>query len=366
MEVRFICDRKFASQAQTILARSSLPITLKIVAAGKLRRYHGVALWRQLLDIPTLFLNIRDLFLIAIGTVQSLWQVLIFRPKIVFTKGGFVCLPVGFAAHVTHRPLAIHDSDPHPGLTNRVLSRWADVIATGAPLENYAYDKKRSHYVGIPVAHIFAPPTLEEQRQLKAQVMHDANRPLLVVTGGGLGAVRINLAMLTIAQKLIDSGIEIIHIAGAANGDGVTESIAQVLSEDQRPFYQVKGFVAPEEMATLLKAADVVISRAGATTIAELANLGKAVMVIPSPYLTGGHQLKAAKMLGDANAAIVMQETTLAEKPQLFAERIINAATYGPEREALQKNIQAFAKPHAAEDMAELILQLVHDKERAA
>lgn len=355
LEIRFVCDKKFAPQAQTILARTNLSITLKTVAAGKLRRYHGVPLWKQLLDIPTLVLNIRDIFLIGVGIFQSIWQLLRFRPTVVFTKGGFVCLPVGIAAHLLRKPLIIHDSDPHPGLTNRVLAKWADYIATGAPIENYPYDKARTSYTGIPVAQSFQRITAEEQAVLKQQVMRDANRPLVVVTGGGLGAERINLAMLTIAPELLHQGLEVIHIAGAAHGDTVMESVGQALPQDLRPYYQVKAFVAPDEMATFLKAADLVISRSGATTMAELAALGKATILIPSPYLTGGHQLKAAKIFGDASAAIVVQEQTLVTQPQLFAERIVAAATYVPQREILEKNILSLAKPQAAADVAALI-----------
>jgi len=85
--------------------------------------------------------NIVDFFKVVGGFFQSLYKLVVWRPDIVFTKGGYVCLPVGIAAHVLRIPLVIHDSDAHPGLTNRILSQWATAIATGAPLEYYQYPK---------------------------------------------------------------------------------------------------------------------------------------------------------------------------------------------------------------------------------
>ena len=85
--------------------------------------------------------NFSDLFRTGWGFLESVAKLLLWRPDVVFTKGGFVCLPVGLAARALNIPLVIHDSDAHPGLTNRILSRFATKIATGAPLKYYPYDK---------------------------------------------------------------------------------------------------------------------------------------------------------------------------------------------------------------------------------
>ena len=104
-----------------------------------------------------------------------------------FTKGGFVCLPVGMAARVLRIPLVIHDSDAHPGLTNRILAKWASAIATGAPLKHYPYPESISRYVGIPIATEFAPFTDQQRTEAKRTLGLDPNRPLVVVTGGRVG-----------------------------------------------------------------------------------------------------------------------------------------------------------------------------------
>jgi UDP-N-acetylglucosamine--N-acetylmuramyl-(pentapeptide) pyrophosphoryl-undecaprenol N-acetylglucosamine transferase len=179
----------------------------------------------------------------------------------------------------------------------------------------------------------------------------------VAVVGGGLGSQRINLAFVGIALQLLQAGLEVIHVTGSDHGDVVTEQIAAVLPAELRSLYQVKPFIDQHQMATLLKAADVVVSRSGATAMAELAALGKATILIPSPFLTGGHQLKNAEVFAAAQAAEVVDETLLVNKPQLFAEKIIEIATYAPQREILQKNILQFAKPNAANDAAQLILK---------
>ena len=89
------------------------------------------------------------MFFVGCGFVQSLVKLLIWRPDVVFTKGGFVCLPVGLSAKILGIPLVIHDSDAHPGLTNRILAKWAKSIGTGAPLKHYPYPAAITRYVGI-------------------------------------------------------------------------------------------------------------------------------------------------------------------------------------------------------------------------
>jgi len=110
-------------------------------------------------------------------------MLLLWRPDVMFAKGGFVCLPAGIAARLLKIPLVIHDSDSHPGLTNRILAKWATYIATGAPLHNYPYDKKITHYTGIPVREEFRPYNEEERKEVKRVLGFDESRPLVVVTG---------------------------------------------------------------------------------------------------------------------------------------------------------------------------------------
>jgi len=306
---------------------------------------------RQVFMLGTVFKNIRDVFLVGVGLVQSLLFLSRIKPDAVFTKGGFVCLPVGLAATLLKIPLIIHDSDAHPGLTNRILARYAIVIGTGTPIENYPYPAGRTYYVGIPVGRQFKPLTLKQQQQCKASLgLHDIKKPLLVVTGGGLGARNINRAIVAIAPQLLDK-IAILHITGQINYREVLESAPEHVD------YLIEPFLPG--MFTAFGAADVVVTRAGATTLLELAALAKPTIIIPSPYLTGGHQLKNAEVYQKAQAAIVVQEEDMILDQRVLFKALIELFTNTTKRRQMAQNLYAMAKPDAALDMASLIVEAV-------
>ena len=303
----------------------------------------------QQLTWPTLVAqNFGDAFKVGIGFIQSFFKLLVWRPDVVFTKGGYVCLPVGLAAHILHIPLVIHDSDAHPGLTNRVLSRWATSIATGAPLEYYPYPKSRSRYVGIPIAAEFHPYTVAEKIVAKKDWGIDPTKPLIVVTGGGLGAARINEVVADTLHQLQRLG-SVVLVAGAGQYDAL-RSIVPRNSEQ----FQIYPFVT--NMHSLLGGADVVVTRAGATTILELAALEKPTILIPNGKLTGGHQLKNAAVYEAAGAVVVVDEALLDTNKSLLAEAIQTLLSEPENTKAMAHKFKAFSKPDAAKDMAAMIL----------
>jgi len=290
-----------------------------------------------------------DGFKLLIGFVQSLVKLLIWRPDVVFSKGGFVCLPVGIAAKVLRIPLVIHDSDAHPGLTSRILSRWADVIATGAPLKHYSYPKEKSHYIGIPVAASAKPFSATKQRDAKRALGFDTNEPLVVVTGGGLGAMAINQAVMSALDDLLQF-TSLALVAGKAHADELNESAGK------RPNLQIHGYLSPDSMQHLLGAADIVVSRAGATTLLELAALAKPSIIVPNENLTGGHQLKNAAVYKQAKAIVVLDDSSLKLEPLSLVDAINATLLNKDTMKMLSKNIHEFAKPDAAKDMAKLIV----------
>ena len=154
-ELSFWCDKKFEGAARKIIANVDGDIPVSVIHAGKLRRYHHLKWWQHLIEPSVLLPNLRDACLVLIGFVQSFFKLLLLRPDVIFTKGGYVCLPVGWAARVLGIKIVVHDSDAHPGLTNRLLAKRAALIATGAPLKYYHYPKDKSHYVGIPISKDF-------------------------------------------------------------------------------------------------------------------------------------------------------------------------------------------------------------------
>jgi len=294
-------------------------------------------------------LNIRDGFLVGVGIIQSIAKLIIWRPDVIFAKGGFVCLPVGVAARILNIPLVIHDSDAFPGLTSRILSRWAKVIATGAPLEYYNYPASKSKYIGIPISSDFHKFTTDEIIEAKKKWGVEPTRPLIVITGGGLGAQNINDAVAIALKDLLELASVVL-----VSGTGQYDELRSLTPKNDSNF-QLYPFIS-EDMASLLGAADIVIARAGATTILELAALGKPTILIPNAKLTGGHQIKNAAVYSDAKAVEIIIEDEMIDNPDLIVGMSKAILLDKNRLSILSKNISEFARPNAAKDMAQMII----------
>jgi UDP-N-acetylglucosamine--N-acetylmuramyl-(pentapeptide) pyrophosphoryl-undecaprenol N-acetylglucosamine transferase len=351
-DIRFWCDRKFAPQARGLISNLNHNIKVQTVIAGKFRRYHHLSAIRQLLWFSLVMLNIRDGIFVFCGFIQSFIKLITWRPDVVFCKGGYVCLPVGVAAHLLNIPLVIHDSDAHPGLTNRILSRFAKKIATGAPLSYYNYPAEKASYVGIPISSEFHEFSEAEKINAKKLWQVDEKKPLVVVTGGGLGASRINDAVaLTLDELLEFSSVILI------SGDNQYDEL-RALTPQNSPDFQLHNFVS-KNMAELLGAADVVVTRAGATTILELAALAKPTIIIPNGRLTGGHQLKNAAVYENADAAIIVDEAEMGADPELLVSAIKDILNNREQTKQMSKSLKSFARPNAAADVSDMILSCV-------
>ena len=350
IEIRFWCDKKFAPQAGSLINDNFSNVKVNSIISGKFRRYHNISIFRQLMRPFSIVLpNIRDLFLVFVGMIQSIYKLIVWRPDVVFTKGGYVCLPVGLAARLLRITLVIHDSDAHPGLTNRILSRFANSIATGAPLSYYNYDINKSRYIGTPISSLYKPIKDTEMKKAKSDLGFNPNKPLTIVTGGGLGADRINDVVVKELKDLMKI-TSIMLISGTKH----YESIRNKIPIDNKSF-QLKGFVA-NGMPNILSAADLVVARAGATTILELAALAKPTILIPNGYLTGGHQQKNAAVYKNSGATIVLDESELDIDPAKLTEYVKFLIQNKSVMKKMSRKFHSFAKPNAAIDMADMIL----------
>lgn len=355
LELRFWCDRKFGPSAKGMFREYDETIPVRYVSAGKFRRYHGASKWQYLQ--PSIFWpNVRDVFLVIAGFIQSVWRFLWWEPDVVFIKGGYVCLPVGYAAKLFGIPVVLHDSDAHPGLTNRLLSPFAVKIGTGAPLEYYQYPEEKARYVGIPVSEDFRPYTAKERRQLKRELGFDETRPLVVVTGGGLGAKRINNAVVQGRDMLLGEA-SVFLISGKDQYEELRRHV------DDREGWRLEAFVSRQHMVRVLAAADVVVARAGATTLLELAALHKPTIIIPNGMLTAGHQLKNAKVYQDKFAAVILTEDEMMKGDMVLAKKVVDLLKAPKILDDLGKNVGTFARPHAARDMANMIRSVIYKQE---
>lgn len=350
LEVEFVCDKAFETQARGLMQHAAVPVVTRRIVAGKFRRYAHLNFWQHF-TVPGLVLqNIGDLFKNIYGFGQSLWIIARFWPDVVFCKGGYVCLPVGLAAWLLRRPLVIHDSDTRPGLTNRVLARFASRIATGSPLENYSYDPKKSTYIGVPIAKEFRPVGPARQKILKQQLGIDSQKTLVVAVGGGLGSPIINQAVFLAAQQLSGENIEVYNVTGKAHYEAV------VRMTDTPPNYHAVPFVY-SGMADVLGAADIVVARGSATFLQELSGLKKAVIAIPAHQL--GDQQKNVIVYRAAEAIESLSDDQVAADDGAQLTALLRELSSDPSRrQHLAEALHSFSRPKAAENLAQMIIEV--------
>ena len=324
------------------------------VRAGKLRRYHGEG-FKQLLDILTMLKNIRDVFYLLIGIFQSRRLLKKLQPDVVFIKGGFVGVPVGLAAGNLGIPYVTHDSDAIPGLANRIISKKAARHAVALPAEVYTYPRDKTVSTGIPLQADFVPVTDSLQKKYRQELNITGSGKFIFVIGGGLGSERVNKAVAQAVPHLLAEfkDLRVVHATGRSKDDEVSARYAQLSTQEQGRV-EVKTYV--DDVYRYSGAADIIITRAGATNLAEFAAQGKACIIIPSPFLTGGHQLKNAKYLEDQHAAMIINEADLTDDPNRLARQVSDLLNDPTQRRELGKQLSAFAKPNATNDLAKLVL----------
>lgn len=326
---------------------------LAFINAGKFRRYHDSKL-KGVFAPGTLMLNIRDFFRLP-GAIISSWRLMRrFKPDVMFSKGSFVAVPVGVAARLRGVPIVTHDSDTVPGLANRIVGRWARVNATGMPTKYYNYPKNKIEYVGIPIDERIKKVTPKVQAECREQLGLPKSANVLMLSGGGNGSLRLNELLLSVAKNLLeaDLSLHILHISGQAHQAAVKAAYKQKLPKSEQDRVIVEGFTP--DFYLYSAAADLIVTRAGATTLAELAVEGKACIIIPSPFLTGGHQLQNAQMLADAKAAVVVDETI---EPDEFLVVTSELLSNDHRRFELAKNLYSTTKSDATAKLAAIIIK---------
>src|SRR5688500_6850711 len=214
-DIRIIYIGQKGDSLSDIPAQDKSVDEVRLVRAGKLRRYHGEGL-KQLLDIKTMAKNIRDMVFVVIGLWQSLWLLRELKPAVSFVLGGFVGVPVGLSAALLRIPYITHDSDALPGLANRIIAPWAKMHTVALPKEIYSYPANKTVMVGVPLAHHYKPFNKQEAQAARRQTGIDPAGKLLFVTGGGGGEQRLNHAVAVCVPALLERypDLTIVQLAG--------------------------------------------------------------------------------------------------------------------------------------------------------
>lgn len=328
------------------------------VRAGKFRRFHGEGL-KQLLDISTMLKNIRDIFFVVIGTYQS-WRLIgRIKPQLVFSRGGFVSVPVVVGAKLRRVPYITHDSDLIPSLANRLIAPWAKLHAVAFDKELYPYPADKTITTGIPLNKHFQLVTSELQERYRRELHIPAKSKVVFVIGGGLGSQDVNSAVADAVPHLLQDfqDLYVVHAAGRNNEEELQNKYNETVPEAEHQRLQVHSFI--RDVYRYSGAADIIVTRAGATNLAEFAVQGKACIVIPSSFLAGGHQLKNAEYLAGQGAAIVLTVDDLITDPNRLARDISHMLHEPAKRKKLGAELAKLAQPDATHLIAKLILEQV-------
>ena len=275
---------------RTIVSERS-DITYHVISSGKLRRYFS---WK----------NFTDPFRVLRGMFQARRIMREVKPAAVFSKGGFVSVPVVIAAHGKHIPVVTHESDYTPGLANKINAKFADKICV-------TFEDTLSH-VGAKGVHTGTPIRPELYEGDKARGLSflgfDDKKPILLVMGGSLGAAAVNDAVRAALPKLLLS-YDIVHLCGKGK---VEESLAQ-------PGYRQFEYVN-EELPDVFAATDIVVSRAGANAVFEFLALSKPALLIPLPRSASrGDQILNAGYFARKGFAMVLEQESLTPETLLDA-----------------------------------------------
>jgi len=284
------------------------------IASGKLRRYLSVQ-------------NLLDAFRVAAGVWQAFRLLGRLRPDVVFSKGGFVSLPVVLAARLRRLPVVVHESDLSPGLANRLALPFVQTLCVTFAETRAPRFRGRQVTTGTPLR----PALLAGQAQRGRDLVGAGERPVLLITGGSLGADAVNRAVLGALDDLLETFV-VVHVCGPGK-----------LSDRQAPGYHAFEYV-DDEWPDLLAAADLVVSRAGANSLFELLALGKPNLLIPlSARVSRGDQLENAEYARARGYSRVLAEE------DLDAGRLL-AAVLETHRDAaaLGRALAEFRPPDAA------------------
>lgn len=281
--------------------------------------------------------------------LSSMWNsfriIKSFKPDVVIGTGGFASGAVLKVASMLSIPTVIQEQNSYPGITNKLLAKKANKICVAYENLERFFPKDKMILTGNPVRQDLINEA--SKSEAIAYFKLDANKKTLLVLGGSLGARRINQLIEKELDFLLSQNIQIIWQCGKLY-------LNDYEKYNEKENVQVVAFI--DRMDLVYVAADVVISRSGASSVSELCIVGKPTIFIPSPNVAEDHQTKNAKAISDKNGAILIKESELeAQFETVFSDLISNEN----KQAELSQNIKKLAKPNATKDIVEEIIKLI-------
>ena len=318
---------------------------LATIKAGKLRRYIS---WETITGVMR----------VPVGMVEAINLVGQFRPGVAFTSGGYVAVPAGLAARFERVPLLMHQQDVPPNLSNRLVAPLATRISVAFADSLTYFPARKTLQLGNPLRQAMLDVRQTPPPEARQALGFERQEPLLLVTGGSQGARHLNQ---TVGKALPDllAHCQVLQISGNALYNETRELCESALAaqdEVVRRRYRLVAYLN-EEMPLALQAADLVLCRSGASTLSELAALGKPSILVPLPPAIGSSPQEAnAEMFGRNQAARVMKDGDL--KPQVLVENVTSILASSTLLEAMSNAASSFAKPQATQEIAAEIVKI--------
>lgn len=321
----------------TILVEES--VTPIWITTGKMRRYFSVR-------------NFSDTIKVFIGILQALWKVFVLYPDVVFSKGGYGALPAVIAAIILRIPLVIHESDSVPGRVNAFSARFARRIGIAFTESAHLFPAEKTALVGVPIQKRILGGNKEDAKE---QLGIFTDLPVIGVIGGSQGAEHVNEAILTALKDIVEK-YEVVHQTGQKNLENVTGEARVILEFGHKEHYRAFGFMDSGLLRAFYAASDIIISRAGASSIFEIAAWGKPAILIPLANAAADHQRKNAYEYAARGAAVIIEESNLT--PHILLAEIERIFNDPDQKKKMSEAAQQFAKIDAAEVIAREIIKL--------
>jgi len=317
-------------------------IKCKFILAGKIRRYFSP-------------LNFIDFFKIPVGFIQSLWHLFRFMPDAIFGKGGYGSVPVVLAGWLYKIPIIIHESDSIPGLANKILAKFSKKIVISFEETKKYFPDKKIILLGNPIRKELTQGTKEEGRSLFKLT---SGKPVILIIGGSQGAEKINEIVLNALTRLLER-CEIIHICGTKHFKEVEEHARKILEKldpEKIDFYHLYPFLEGEKLKHAYSVSDIIVSRAGAGSVFEIAAVGKPSILIPLSSSASDHQTKNARTLAKTGGTIILEENNLTIN--IFLDVIFDLLNKPEKLKEMGEKAKSFYKPETNQKIAEEIIRL--------
>ncbi len=291
--------------------------------------------------------NVAMPFVVLAGFVKALGVLASRRPAAAVGTGGFVSMPPILAARALRIPVVLQEQNSYPGLATRVLSRSASSVHTS--FEETAAHLPRAREIALSGNPVRSEFEATDRAESRARLGLDPEGAVVLFVGGSGGARRINEAVVSAAGKMAGMGVELVVQTGTADVEKVRAAVAEAgVTAIVEPFF--------DDMATAYAASDLVVSRSGATAIAEIEIVGRPSLLVPYPFATEGHQMKNARAVEKAGAAVVVPDDEL--NGERLADEVFELLKDAARLALMAERARALGRPDAAERVAEAVLAL--------